>query len=274
MTGLTVADREGVIAFLMSQVGQGEHPPGSNRTAAGAYMGTDGLAWCAAEQVMAAEKVLGDRSVLLHSSSCYAIAAAARRGTHGRWRPASAFPQRGWYALLKYDGDSIEHHIRCVTLGIAVNDYHYVAGNEGDRVRVGRGRTHLSGYVDVGYQPTGAVHLPAQHHPDPAAPVDIGSPPPVVKTLTVGSHGPAAEYLNHGLNVVLGRWGDELHLQGDVFTEATALGLQAFKHGANQKQWQHAAGHRVAERLFVDEANRLAGPLTLQYLRYFGLLPS
>lgn len=114
--------------------------------------------------------------------------------------------------------------------------------------------------------------VPPPH--DPGAPVVLGPPPLVPHTLEMGAatNDPdAVAYLNRGLPVVLGLWGQRFAVPEPVtkFSLATKLGLQAFKVGANNKQWQSAPGHHVADRLFRDPRDGKAGRDTLQYLRFF-----
>lgn len=117
---------------------------------------------------------------------------------------------------------------------------------------------------------------PAPVAGDPTAPVDLGKPPAITATLFPGAASNSAvavKYLQHGLNVVLPMWGQAFNVaETGVFDLATVLGLQAFKTGANNKQWQNAPGHLVADRLFVDARDRKAGPQTLQLLRFFAML--
>lgn len=276
---LTIADREAVIALMMSQVGYHEgdgRPPGESRlwTKFGDWYeppeGFDTAAWCCMSMSWAHYKVLGfspfPASTSKGAAAVVALVQWAKRTGH--WVPGSNMGMRGDLACLKYPGDSIEHHVRLVTTPHGIRDYSYVAGNESNQVKVGRGRTSLSGYVRLDYR--NIVVTPERPHAQ-----DLGDPPFVQRTLAPGrANDPEdVKYLQRGLNLVLGLWGKPVHLEVDGrFGPATVLALEAFKKGANDKQWQGTPGHKVAQRMFVDVKDRQAGPKTLQYLRFFGLL--
>jgi hypothetical protein len=188
---LTVADREAVVAFELAHLGQGERPPGSNRTDAGKWYGMDGNAWCAMFQSWSFHSVLGFSPMPATTSKGYAacVAGAQWFRRQGKWAAGDVTPKRGWLIFFIWTPGDIEHHIGLVLGANGPRDVSTVEGNTADKVQLHnrRGAT-IAGYGIIDYAAAAAEVRRA-----PVAPAGI-------PTLKTGVTGPRVAALQTALN--------------------------------------------------------------------------
>lgn len=148
------------VAWLESELGVAESPPGSNRTPVGAEFGWNGVAWCAETQSLAAYHAFGRR--ILWTAGVANAAASARAGENGmQWLGPDTEVRVGDLPCFDWagNGDPGDMHISGIVNPGTQDKFETIGGNENDRVmRQWRDRSAVFGFIrlpfdDVGLAP-------------------------------------------------------------------------------------------------------------------------
>lgn len=216
-----------VVQEALSHLGEGEHPPGSNRTTYGASYGLDGQPWCDMFLTKCFElaAVAGE-----HFASTVAdVADGRRRGTFTEGREGGRPGDKVFFHWPGSSrGQSQPDHVELVVALADGGGYVTVGGNVGDQVRKSVRRANILGFKHPAY-------ATVQGQP-PAAP-----PPPPPSLHPYPGH-----YLRRG-----SRGMEVIYLQSVVGTEHD--GIFGPRTEAAVRVWQRAHG------LHVDG---VVGPLT------------
>ena len=128
----------GVLALEVARqhLGVKEHPPGSNRTPFGAWIGVDGAPWCAAFVSYCFHRGAGvvlcadwDGPGVRPLGCVYVPTIAAWGRARGFWLPAGETPVPGDLAIYDWQGDGRSDHVGIVDVHSGGGHFLAIEGN-------------------------------------------------------------------------------------------------------------------------------------------------
>lgn len=264
---ITVAQREAVIGLQTALLGQGETPPGSNRTPYGAWYGINPGEWCAMGQSYTWHKTLGYSPFPASSSKGFAACVEGARWfrRQGKWAPGSAVPKRGWLVFFIWTPGDIEHHVGVVTAARGPRDIDTIEGNTHNMwERHSRRGTTIAGYGIIDF--VNEV-LPPAVDPTPAPQPKPFVELPFTHTIRVGETGNLVTEMQNLL-----KWDAAFQARpawnpGTIdgqYGPKTLAALRAFKTDINH---MNEVAHQPHFFTVVDDQY---GPRTRGMLRWMG----